>query len=256
MIRLLVADADAALRENTAALARTLLPGALVAEAGSWAEAVDRTLALRPHGALVALRLGERSGLELIQRLLAAGMETAFCVTAPSGEGDLIRQAMRAGARDYLPAAPSREELRGFFQRALPLEEDEPISLTDPILGVDYASLSPLTARVLLMARESFRHPPVTLASVAESLHMNSKYVGRVFLAQTGMKFSQYLLACRMEEARRLVEGTREKISVIAGMVGYSQPNRFYVHFQSYFGVSPSALRRAGSGQAHGEARR
>ena len=120
---------------------------------------------------------------------------------------------------------------------------------------MEYASLSPLAVRVLLMARESFRHPPVTLLSVAESLHMNSKYVGRVFLRETGMKFSQYLLACRMEEARRLVESTREKISVIAGMVGYSQPNRFYVHFQSYFGVSPSALRRADRAQTPGEDR-
>ena len=36
---------------------------------------------------------------------------------------------------------------------------------------------------------------------------------------------------------------TREKISVIAGLVGYSQLNNFYIHFRSYFGVSPGTMR-------------
>ena len=41
----------------------------------------------------------------------------------------------------------------------------------------------------------------------------------------------------------KLIVGTQEKISVIAGMVGYVQLNNFYIHFRNYFGVSPSALR-------------
>ena len=54
-------------------------------------------------------------------------------------------------------------------------------------------------------------------------------------------------MACRMIEARKLITGTREKVSVIAGMVGYGQLNNFYIHFRSYFGVSPSTLRNSGS---------
>jgi len=46
-----------------------------------------------------------------------------------------------------------------------------------------------------------------------------------------------------MLEARRLIITTGEKISVIAGLVGYSQLNNFYIHFRNYFGVSPSSLR-------------
>ena len=46
-----------------------------------------------------------------------------------------------------------------------------------------------------------------------------------------------------MIEARRLVVNTGEKVSVIAGMVGYPQLNNFYTHFRQYFGVSPSAMR-------------
>ena len=51
-------------------------------------------------------------------------------------------------------------------------------------------------------------------------------------------------MAYRMLEAKRLIVNTREKISVIAGMVGYSQLNNFYTQFRDYFGVSPSSLRQ------------
>ena len=72
---------------------------------------------------------------------------------------------------------------------------------------------------------------------------MSSKYIGRIFLQDTGMKYSEYLMAYRMLEAKRLIINTREKISVIAGMVGYTQLNNFYTQFRNYFGVSPSSLR-------------
>ena len=72
---------------------------------------------------------------------------------------------------------------------------------------------------------------------------MNSKYIGRVFLKDTGMKFTEYLMAYRMLEARRLIKNTQENIAVIASMVGYSHSNNFYVHFKSYFGCSPGTLR-------------
>lgn len=57
------------------------------------------------------------------------------------------------------------------------------------------------------------------------------------------MKFSDYLMAYRILEAKRLILNTQEKISVIANMVGYVQLNHFYIHFKTYFGISPGALR-------------
>ena len=60
------------------------------------------------------------------------------------------------------------------------------------------------------------------------------------------MKFSEYRMAYRMVQAKRLIETTGDKIIVIAGQVGYTQLNNFYVHFKEYYGFSPTALRDAG----------
>ena len=247
MYRLLIVDENA---ETRAAL-RSLLPWRsygfeTVAEADGYAAAVDRALDLRPHAALVALRLGERSGIDLIECLLAAGSTTAFCVLSDTDDPALILRAMRAGARDWLLTPPDAGDVCAFLERTLPGctgGAPQGSSGEDPVLRVDPARLSPLTNKILLMARSNMDASPVTLTSIAEALHMNGKYLGQVFLRETGMKLSAYVTGCRMERARRLITGTSEKISVIASMVGYSQPNRFYVHFKTYFGISPGAMR-------------
>ena len=84
----------------------------------------------------------------------------------------------------------------------------------------------------------------LSLTSISEKFNMSSKYIGRVFLNDTGLKFSEYLMVFRLQTARYLVENTREKISFIISSVGYSQQNNFYVHFKRLFGVSPGDLRR------------
>ena len=244
MYRLLIADGSAAVRASI----RALLPKGgsgldTVAEADSFEAAVDLALDIRPHAALVSRQLGDRTGNELIRLLRSAGLETAFCVVSDSGGAERILQAMRAGASDFLLTPVDAGEVTAFLDRVLPGAPAEDAGV-DPILQVDRARLSGLTNKILLLAHNGMEHPPVSLTSIAAGLHMNSKYLGRVFLRDTGMKLSEYMTACRMEQARRLLAGTQEKITVIARTVGYSQPNRFYVHFKAYFGVSPGELRR------------
>ena len=115
----------------------------------------------------------------------------------------------------------------------------------DPVLRTEYGKLSRITNKIILIVKSNYRRG-LSLTSIAETLNMSSKYIGRVFLQDTGMKFSAYLTAYRMIQARRLIENSQEKISVVASMVGYSQLNNFYVHFKNYFRISPGALRDYG----------
>ena len=156
---------------------------------------------------------------------------------------------MRAGVRDYLHKPLEEQELRDFAERVVVHElggslprADQVRYDVDPVLGVPYTDLSKITNKIIMIVKSSYRQPQ-TLTAIAESMHMSGKYIGRIFLRDTGIKFSEYLMAYRMLEARKLIAGTQEKISVIAGMVGYVQLNNFYIHFRNYFGVSPSALR-------------
>lgn len=219
-----------------------------IATATSYSEALDVAVDLRPHIALVSLQLGDYYGYVLAQQLRSAGIQTIFCILADKDEPAHMRKAMQAGARDYI-VKPLKQGLTEFIERTitedlhgtLPLHATIPQD-TDPVLHLEYSQLSRVTCKILLYIAGNFRSS-LSLTAIAEKFNMSSKYIGRVFLKDTGLRFTEYLMAYRMLEARRLIIGTQEKISVIAGMVGYTQLNNFYIHFKNYFGTSPSSLR-------------
>lgn len=220
--------------------------------ANSYEEAVSRAVDFQPHIALVELELGDRQGYELVRHLRETGLETVFCTMGDKEDFQWVQQSMRAGARDYLLKPLDTSELRSFLERAVVRElggalPERPAVQTglDPVLHTEYGKLSRITNKIILIVKSNYRRG-LSLTGIAETLNMSSKYIGRVFLQDTGMKFSAYLTAYRMIQARRLIENSQEKISVVASMVGYSQLNNFYVHFKNYFRISPGALRDYG----------
>lgn len=220
-----------------------------VLTAHSLPEAVEQASAQQPHVALVGMDLGEKMGFEFVSLLRELGLPTVCCLLANHPGTHDLRRAMRSGCRDVLRRPPDPLSLKEFLEWAVVEEFHGPADSgsgdeRDPVLGVPYSSFGKLTNKILLAARTDFRESP-TLTSIAQDLEMSSKYIGRVFLRETGLRFTEYLTAYRMTEARRLIVNTGEKVSVIAGMVGYPQLNNFYTHFRQYFGVSPSAMRGA-----------
>lgn len=221
----------------------------VIMAAHSYIEGVNLSLDLHPHLVLTGVALGTNMGYELADHLCSIGIKSVFAVMSDVLEPEFIIRAMRSGARDFFPKPVEAEELRAFVERVVVCElggqlnrPDVPRHDVDPVLKVPYADLSRITNKIIMIVKSGYRQPQ-TLTGIAESMQMSGKYIGRIFLKDTGIKFSEYLMAYRMLEARKLIVSTQEKISVIAGMVGYVQLNNFYIHFRNYFGVSPSALR-------------
>jgi len=259
MYRLLIADGD----PETGDAVRLLLDWpaygfTTVAEAGSYAEALNKAVDLRPHVALVRVEPERPMGFVLMEHLRGIGLRTVFCAVSGCDEGYLVRRAMRADARDYLLLPLEERELRRFVEKTVVNElhgclpdAGVPRHGIDPVLGLAYAGCSKITNKILLAVKDGY-NTPLSLKRIAEGFDMSSKYIGRVFLRDTGVKFTEYLMAYRMQEAKRLIVNTQEKVSVIATMVGYTQLNNFYIHFKTYFGVSPSALRAFDDFQGQG----
>lgn len=250
MYRLLIVDEDArSSRELLHMLDWRKYGFTSLMTACTYPEAVSKALDLIPHVALISVKLGEHRGWELAAQLRKQGVRAVCAMTADSCEPDIVRASMRAGARDFLMRPVDPEQLKTFVEwsivnelgGSLPQQEGGSEKV-DPVLRVEYQSLSKITNKILLYTQNNFR-APLSLIGIAEEFKMSSKYIGRVFLGDTGMKYSEYLMAYRMLEARKLIISTRNKISVIANMVGYPQLNNFYIHFKRYFGMSPGDLR-------------
>ena len=83
----------------------------------------------------------------------------------------------------------------------------------------------------------------ITLADVAELVHLNEEYCSRLFKKEVGINFTDYLLNLRMETARSLLMTTDLKIGRIAEMVGISDSKYFSLLFKKSFDQTPSQIR-------------
>ena len=86
---------------------------------------------------------------------------------------------------------------------------------------------------------------------LAEKIHMAPSYLSALFKKETGQNLSKFIKAYRMEKARQMLDGTREKIGMVAEKAGYPNVSYFCQSFREYYGVSPQRYRekKDGSGR-------
>jgi len=81
----------------------------------------------------------------------------------------------------------------------------------------------------------------LSLNKIASSvLYMNVDYFGKLFRKECGIKFSNYLLALRMNKAKQLLNSTETSITNVAEQVGFEDSPNYFSHlFKKYTGVLP-----------------
>lgn len=79
----------------------------------------------------------------------------------------------------------------------------------------------------------------ISLASVADTLHISPEYLSRTFKKQTGTNFNNYLNNIRLQRALELLKDYELPISEIAMQTGFQSPAYFSKCFKSAFGLSP-----------------
>ena len=92
---------------------------------------------------------------------------------------------------------------------------------------------------------EHYMDPEISVEKLCAVLHVSPAYFSTVFKRETEMSFVSYLTEVRLQHALSLLNTTDDKTYVIAGKVGYTEPNYFSYVFKKRFGVSPSKYRQA-----------
>ncbi|MGI5171659.1 helix-turn-helix domain-containing protein [Spirillospora sp. CA-253888] len=86
---------------------------------------------------------------------------------------------------------------------------------------------------------------PITLADIADEVHLSVYHLVRVFKEATGATPYRYLTRLRIEEAKRLLGGTDLPIAQIAARCGFASPGALSAAFLRHTGVRPSAHRNS-----------
>lgn len=81
-------------------------------------------------------------------------------------------------------------------------------------------------------------------SDVAEYVHLNEEYFSRVFKANTGVTFKDYVLIEKMKTAQFLLGSTKLSVGIIASKVGYDNFSHFSKMFKKITNQTPQEYRK------------
>ena len=90
---------------------------------------------------------------------------------------------------------------------------------------------------------------PISSTSTAVALYMNNSYFCRLFKREFGCRFSDYVLAYRLEKAKNQLVRTNLTVNEIAFQCGFNSGSYFGKAFRQRFGMSPLCYRKSVAGK-------
>ncbi|TLS49118.1 response regulator transcription factor [Paenibacillus antri] len=104
------------------------------------------------------------------------------------------------------------------------------------------SSLSKVT-KDLLAYIDRYYHENFSLKSLAQEMHFNAVYMGRLFRNETGEVFSEYVTRVRIDKSLHLLRSTNKKVNEIARALGFNNANYYCAVFKERMGVTPTEYR-------------
>jgi AraC-like DNA-binding protein len=84
----------------------------------------------------------------------------------------------------------------------------------------------------------------LSLSDLAQRIYVSPYHLAHLFKEEVGMSPIQYLIKCRIDEAKRLLVETDHSVREIAMRVGYPNANYFNLLFSKMVGNSPGKFRK------------
>lgn len=119
MIRVLIADDEAIVRDGLRAIVELEADLEVVAEAGDGAEAVELARQHSPDVALVDIRMPNTDGLEATRRLVALPAPPHVLVLTTFDHNEYVYEAMKSGASGFLLKDVRRGQLTDAIRKAV-----------------------------------------------------------------------------------------------------------------------------------------
>ena len=109
---------------DDAALVRKMLRDMLadtdfevIGEATNGAEAIAKYTALKPDLMLMDIMMPDVSGVTAVKEIVAADSQARIVICSVLGQQDMVMEALRAGARDFVVKPFSANKIREALQR-------------------------------------------------------------------------------------------------------------------------------------------
>lgn len=86
-------------------------------------------------------------------------------------------------------------------------------------------------------------HKSISLDEVAQTVHLSPYYFSRVFKAERGCNFVDFLTKARIDKAKLMLQDPKQAVARVASEVGYQDASYFCRVFRQEVGVTPNQYR-------------
>ena len=144
-----------------------------------------------------------------------------------------------------------KKELSGYFSFPVNIEFGDILENKDELVTnyfreqealFDYESDDEIIIKAIKYIKDNYRRD-ISLEEVATYVNLSVAYFSRYFKQNTGKRFIDYVVAHRIEMAKRMLKDKNTKISDIYEMVGYNNIRHFLRSFKDATGNTPSEYR-------------
>lgn len=116
-------------------------------------------------------------------------------------------------------------------------------STRKPKVKPDSASLSKTHLQQITEYIHEHSDQNLSLLEMAQYVQMSPYYFSHLFKQSTGLSPHQYLISCRIQQAKQMLTTTTLSIAEIAAQAGFVDQSHLARHFKRQFGVPPSQFR-------------
>jgi len=197
-------------------------------------------------------------GIKMIEALKADGCSCEFIIITGYSEFEYAQKAVKLGVQDFLVKPIDDEDLENALRNTCKEVQNKQMlskiqtkmeDITDSRIMLFQEYILPAqenhedyTARAVKYINQNYQKD-ITLKSVADSLFISESYLSRLFKANAGQTFVDYLTYYRIKMACRLLKDPDVKIQEIANIIGYKDQRYFSVIFKKLVGLTPKEFR-------------
>ena len=176
---------------------------------------------------LLDLKMPGMDGIECLKRLKAEGCRADVVMVTGYGNVPTAVEAMKIGARDFIEKPFKPQDLQVMLEDILQRQSRDAELSEDPVVAFIQQHSTEISSR----------------KDVANRLGVSLERVSTRVQEMTGLSFRQFLHACRLSLAKRLLESTELDISDISRRTGFQTVQHFSRVFSKRAGVSPKKYR-------------
>jgi two-component system response regulator YesN len=230
----------------------------VVGEASNGIEGIEIIRKKRPEIVITDVRMPGMDGIKMIETLKGEGCKSEFIIISGYSEFEYARQAVKLGVRDFLVKPIDDEDLDNALyntcrevrnkrtiskiQDKMDDMEDSRIMLFKEYIIPGQEESDDYATKAIKYIKQNYQKD-ITLKSAASSLYITESYLSRVFKANVGQTFSDYLNYYRIKMACTIMQESDTKIYEIANMVGFKDQRYFSVIFKKLVGLTPKEFR-------------